>query len=199
MQNKGDNGMKYNNETSEKIMKVSLKLFSEQGYYPTTTKQIAEEAGVNELTIFRHFGSKSNLFQVTTEHYVIDSRVDYILNDIEDLSFEEGMLLIANRIYKLFIQNTKLYKVQMKLSDNEQGFVKLKLSRKIISILIEYFNELKERKVIDGEPEIMAVTLVNSLLGAFTVEILGDNTVSNLKWEDIVKEHTRQFVSIYKL
>ncbi|WP_168354928.1 TetR/AcrR family transcriptional regulator [Clostridium sartagoforme] len=191
--------MKYNNETSEKIMKVSLKLFSEQGYYPTTTKQIAEEAGVNELTIFRHFGSKSNLFQVTTEHYVIDSRVDYILNDIEDLSFEEGMLLIANRIYKLFIQNTKLYKVQMKLSDNEQGFVKLKLSRKIISILIEYFNELKERKVIEGEPEIMAVTLVNSLLGAFTVEILGDNTVSDLKWEDIVKEHTRQFVSIYKL
>lgn len=199
MKNKGDNGMKYNNETSEKIMKVSLKLFSEQGYYPTTTKQIAEEAGVNELTIFRHFGSKSNLFQVTTEHYVIDSRVDYILNDIEDLSFEEGMLLIANRIYKLFIQNTKLYKVQMKLSDNEQGFVKLKLSRKIISILIEYFNKLKERKVIEGEPEIMAVTLVNSLLGAFTVEILGDNTVSNLKWEDIVKEHTRQFVSIYKL
>lgn len=199
MQNKGDNSMKYNNETSEKIMKVSLKLFSEQGYYPTTTKQIAEEAGVNELTIFRHFGSKSNLFQVTTEHYVIDSRVDYILNDIEDLSFEEGILLIANRIYKLFIQNTKLYKVQMKLSDNEQGFVKLKLSRKIISILIEYFNELKERKVIEGEPEIMAVTLVNSLLGAFTVEILGDNTVSNLKWEDIVKEHTRQFVSIYKL
>lgn len=199
MQNKGDNCMKYNNETSEKIMKVSLKLFSEQGYYPTTTKQIAEEAGVNELTIFRHFGSKSNLFQVTTEHYVIDSRVDYILNDIEDLSFEEGMLLIANRIYKLFIQNTKLYKVQMKLSDNEQGFVKLKLSRKVISVLIEYFNELKERKVIEGEPEIMAVTMVNSLLGAFTVEILGDNTVSNLKWEDIVKEHTRQFVSIYKL
>lgn len=191
--------MKYNNETSEKIMKVSLKLFSEQGYYPTTTKQIAEEAGVNELTIFRHFGSKSNLFQVTTEHYVIDSRVDYILNDIEDLSFEEGILLIANRIYKLFIQNTKLYKVQMKLSDNEQGFVKLKLSRKIISILIEYFKELKERKVIEGEPEIMAVTLVNSLLGAFTVEILGDNTVSDLKWEDIVKEHARQFVAIYKL
>ncbi|MDU5110457.1 MAG: TetR/AcrR family transcriptional regulator [Clostridium sp.] len=191
--------MKYNNETSEKIMKVSLKLFSEQGYYPTTTKQIAEEAGVNELTIFRHFGSKSNLFQVTTEHYVIDSRVDYILNDIENLSFEESMLLIANRIYKLFIQNTKLYKVQMKLADNEKDFVKLKLSRKIISILIEYFNELKERRIIDGETEIMAVTFVNSLLGTFTVEILGDNTVSNLKWEDIVKEHTRQFVSIYKL
>lgn len=191
--------MKYNNETSEKIMKVALKLFSEQGYYPTTTKQIAEEAGVNELTIFRHFGSKSNLFQATTEHYVIDSRVDYILKNIEELNFEESMLLIANRIYKLFIQNTKLYKVQMKLSDNEKDFVKLKLSRKIISVLIGYFSELKEKGTISGEPEIMAVTFVNSLLGAFTVEILGDNTVSNIKWEELVKEHTKQFVSLYKL
>ena len=95
--------MKSNNETSKKIMKVALKLFSEQGYYPTTTKQIAEEAGVNELTIFRHFGSKSNLFQVTTEYYVIDSKIDSILKDTEELNFEEAMFIITNRIYKLFL------------------------------------------------------------------------------------------------
>lgn len=191
--------MKYNNETSEKIMKVALKLFSEQGYYPTTTKQIAEKAGVNELTIFRHFGSKSKLFQVTTEHYVVDSKVDSILKDTENLDFEEAMFLITNRVYKLLIQNTKLYKVQMKLSDNEKDFVKLKLARKIISILEEYFKVLKEKEKIKGEPEIMAITLINSLLGAFTVEVLGDYTVSNIKWERLVEEHTKQFVSLYKL
>ena len=191
--------MKSNNETSKKIMKVALKLFSEQGYYPTTTKQIAEEAGVNELTIFRHFGSKSNLFQVTTEYYVIDSKIDSILKNTEDLNFEEAMFIITNRIYKLLIQNTKLYKVQMKLSDNERDFVKLKLSRKLISILKEYFGELKENNKIKGEPEIMAVTLINSLLGAFTIEILGDYTVSNIKWEELVEEHTKQFVSLYKV
>ena len=191
--------MKSNNETSKKIMKVALKLFSEQGYYPTTTKQIAEEAGVNELTIFRHFGSKSNLFQVTTEYYVIDSKIDSILKDTEGLNFEEAMFIITNRIYKLLIQNTKLYKVQMKLSDNEKDFVKLKLSRKVISILKDYFKELKENNKIKGEPEIMAVTLINSLLGAFTIEILGDYTVSNIKWEELVEEHTKQFVSLYKV
>ena len=196
---KGDNDMKYNNETSKKIMKVALKLFSEQGYYPTTTKQIAEEAGVNELTIFRHFGSKSNLFQVTTEYYVIDSKIDSILKNTEDLSFEEAMFLITNRIYKLLIQNTKLYKVQMKLSDNEKDFVKLKLSRKVISILTDYFKGLKENNKIKGEPYIMAVTIINSLLGAFTIEILGDYTVSNIKWEELVEEHTKQFVSLYKV
>lgn len=196
---KGDKNMKYNNETSKKIMKVALKLFSEQGYYPTTTKQIAEETGVNELTIFRHFGSKSNLFQATTEEYIVDSKIDLILKDTEDLSFEEAMFIITNRIYKLFIQNTKLYKVQMKLSDNEKDFIKLKLSRKIISVLKDYFKELKENNKIKGEPEIMAVTLINSLLGAFTIEILGDYTVSNIKWEELVEEHTKQFVSLYKI
>ncbi len=191
--------MKYNNETSKKIMKVALKLFSEQGYYPTTTKQIAEEAGVNELTIFRHFGSKRNLFQVTTEYYVLDSKIDSILKNTEDLNFEEAMFIITNRIYKLLIQNTKLYKVQMKLSDNEKDFVKLKLSRKIISILKDYFKVLKENNKINGEPHIMAVTLINSLLGTFTIEILGDYTVSNIKWEELVEEHTKQFVSLYKI
>jgi len=191
--------MKYNNETSKKIMKVALKLFSEQGYYPTTTKQIAEEAGVNELTIFRHFGSKSNLFQVTTEYYVVDSKIDSILKNTDGLNFEEAMFIITNRIYKLLIQNTKLYKVQMKLSDNEKDFVKLKLSRKVISILKDYFRELKENNKINGEPEIMAVTLINSLLGTFTIEILGDYTVSNIKWEELVEEHTKQFVSLYKV
>ncbi|QLY77908.1 TetR/AcrR family transcriptional regulator [Clostridium intestinale] len=191
--------MKYNNDTSKKIMHEALKLFSEQGYYPTTTKQIAEEAGVNELTIFRHFGSKSNLFQVTTEHYVIDSHVDYILNDTEELSFEDSMMLITERIYNLFIQNTKLYKVQMKLADNEKDFIKLKLSRKLVSVLEEYFIKLKEEKRVKGEPEIMALTLINSLLGAFTVELLSDNTMTKITWQELVKEHARQFISLYRI
>lgn len=191
--------MKYNNDTSKKIMKVALKLFSEQGYYPTTTKQIAEEAGVNELTIFRHFGSKSNLFQVTTEHYVVDSHVDYILNDTEELDFEDSMMLISKRIYDLLVKNTKLYKVQMKLADNEKDFVKLKLSRKLISVLKEYFIKLNEENIINGEPEIMAVTLINSLLGAFTVELLSDSTITKISCEDLVKEHTRQFIALYKM
>ncbi len=191
--------MKYNNDTSKKIMHEALKLFSEQGYYPTTTKQIAEEAGVNELTIFRHFGSKSNLFQVTTEHYVIDSHVDYILNDTEELSFEDSMMLITERIYNLFIQNTKLYKVQMKLADNEKDFIKLKLSRKLVSVLEEYFSKIKEEKRIKGEPEMMALTLINSLLGAFTVELLSDNTMTKISWQELVKEHARQFISLYKI
>jgi len=109
------------------------------------------------------------------------------------------MMLISKRIYDLLVQNTKLYKVQMKLADNEKDFVKLKLSRKLISVLIEYFIKLNEENITKGNPEIMAVTLINSLLGAFTVELLSDNTITKISWEDLVKEHTRQFIALYKL
>jgi len=190
--------MKYN-DTSRQIMKVALSLFSEKGYYQTTTKEIARVADVNELTIFRHFGSKGNLFQLTTEHYVVDAQVNHILDDVDNLEFAQSMALIASRICNLFEQNRKLFKVQMKLADDEQDFVKLKLSREMIGVLEPYFDSLKRTGKITGDPHMMAATLITSLLGALTVDILGDGTVTNISWQEIADEHVKQFVALYSL
>jgi AcrR family transcriptional regulator len=48
--------------TREKVMNASLMLFAEKGLEGTTTKMIAAEAGVNEVTLFRIFGNKEALF-----------------------------------------------------------------------------------------------------------------------------------------
>ncbi|WP_400262056.1 TetR/AcrR family transcriptional regulator [Sphingobacterium sp. SG20118] len=45
----------------EKIMREALNLFSEQGYADTSTKAIAQNAGVSEALIFKHFGNKDSL------------------------------------------------------------------------------------------------------------------------------------------
>ena len=190
--------MKLTNDTHKKIMEVALRLFSEKGYHSTTTKQIADAAGLNEVTIFRHFGSKSNLFHEITEYYVLESQVDDILAGLEGLTVEESVALIANRIYKTCIKNKKLYKIQMKLTEDEKEIVRLKLSRRVIQVLEGYFKRQKQEGKIVGNPQLMAVTLVNSLLGAFTIEILGDGTVTNLPWEEQVEEHARQFTALYK-
>ena len=191
--------MKYNNDTSHHIMRIALGLFSEKGYYSTTTKEIARVANVNELTLFRHFGSKANLFQLTTEHYVIDAQVDHILDGVEKLDFKQSMELIAERICALFNQNRKLYKVQMKLADDEQDFIKLKLSRKMIGVLDCYFETLKKDGKVNGDPHTMAVTLVVSLLGALTADILGDSTIANISWIEMTSEYVKQFVALYEV
>jgi AcrR family transcriptional regulator len=48
-------------ETKRRIIQAALKLFGEVGYPRATTRAIAERAGINEVTLFRHFGSKKNL------------------------------------------------------------------------------------------------------------------------------------------
>lgn len=45
----------------ERIMKEALLLFSDQGYTNTSTKTIAQNAGVSEALIFKHFGNKDAL------------------------------------------------------------------------------------------------------------------------------------------
>jgi AcrR family transcriptional regulator len=44
------------------ILTVATRLFARQGFSGTTTRQIAESAGVNEALVFRHFPSKEDLY-----------------------------------------------------------------------------------------------------------------------------------------
>ncbi len=186
------------NGTRDKIMNVALKLFSEQGYYSTTTSQIANEAGVNEVTIFRHFKTKENLFQETTQNYVAEIHVDEIVKKIKDNDFRENIRILSRKYIDLCFENMKLYKVQMKLADNETEFVKLKMSREFTKVLTDYFIELKTTDRIKGDPNLMATTLINSLLGAFTIYVLTDNSFSDISMDEMVEEHAKQFVEYYK-
>lgn len=47
--------------TREQILAAAAKLYAEHGFRGTTTRAIAEAAGVNEVTLFRIFGSKETL------------------------------------------------------------------------------------------------------------------------------------------
>jgi len=51
------------NATHQKLLQVTCRLFAESGYQGTTTRRIADAAGVNEVTLFRHFGSKDALIR----------------------------------------------------------------------------------------------------------------------------------------
>lgn len=49
-------------ERREQIIKTAVELFSKNGFNGTTTKRIAESAGVSEAMVFRHFASKDELY-----------------------------------------------------------------------------------------------------------------------------------------
>lgn len=46
----------------QQILNAATELFARQGFQGTTTRQIAERAGINEAIIFRHFATKDDLY-----------------------------------------------------------------------------------------------------------------------------------------
>ncbi|MEH2386096.1 MAG: TetR family transcriptional regulator [Nostoc sp.] len=53
--------------TRQRLIEAALELFSAQGVSATTTRQIAEKAEVNEVTLFRNFGNKHGLLLAVLE------------------------------------------------------------------------------------------------------------------------------------
>ena len=52
----------------QQIVEVAMRLFSERGFRGTTTKEIAQAAGVSEAIIFRHFATKEELYSAIIDH-----------------------------------------------------------------------------------------------------------------------------------
>lgn len=51
----------------EQILAAAAELFSERGFRGTTTRLIAERAGIHEALLFRHFPSKEDLYWAVIE------------------------------------------------------------------------------------------------------------------------------------
>lgn len=74
-------------ERRMQILKEAMRLFSENGFAGTTTKKIAEAAGVSEATVFKHFANKDELYADILDHkacsHGFDNPFEEIANELE--------------------------------------------------------------------------------------------------------------------
>ena len=55
-------------ERRSQILAIAVSLFSNRGFRGTTTKEIAQAAGVSEAMVFRHFATKEELYAAILDH-----------------------------------------------------------------------------------------------------------------------------------
>ncbi len=72
------------NLTEQKLLDAALKVFAENGYAGARTRIIAEEAGLSEMTLFRKFKTKENLFNT-----VLVCNQEKILKDFDSIFLKE--------------------------------------------------------------------------------------------------------------
>src|ERR1041384_4561542 len=59
----------------DRILDAAKRIYAQHGFRGATTRLIAIEAGVNEVTLFRTFGSKAALFEALMQNHVAQSPI----------------------------------------------------------------------------------------------------------------------------
>lgn len=97
-------------EVQTRILQAAKKLFARQGYDGTTTRELAQEAGVAEGTIFRHFESKKAiLIEVATQGW-IEILTD-LLTELSEMGSYKAIAQVMRRRMINFHQNADLLRV----------------------------------------------------------------------------------------
>jgi len=79
----------------QQILEVASAMFALKGYQGTTTREIAEEARVNEALLFRHFPSKENLYWTLIEELCNARGRRHRIKRILELGGPDGQLFEA--------------------------------------------------------------------------------------------------------
>lgn len=97
-------------DTEEKIVLAALRQFADHGFSAATTKAIAVEAGVAEVTLFRCFGDKRTLFQRVAEHVAETFGLMEIPN-VNTGDLQEDMVILCRGLLHNFIQFNPLFRM----------------------------------------------------------------------------------------
>ncbi|MDQ2649705.1 MAG: TetR/AcrR family transcriptional regulator [Actinomycetota bacterium] len=94
------------------LLEAARDLFSRQDYRSTTTREIAEAAGVAEHLLFRNFGSKAALFRealvIPFMEFVDGFRDTWRSLDLSSANEDEVAGQFLGALYDLFVENRGL-------------------------------------------------------------------------------------------
>ncbi len=95
--------------TRNRIVSSARELFTRQGITQTTTRQIAEAARVNEVTLFRHFGTKQGLLlAVFADLGVFEGVGELRLQPAQDQDWQAELTSYVQRCFRALADNPEL-------------------------------------------------------------------------------------------
>lgn len=107
-------------DRQSQILEAALNVFTEKGYNGATTAEIAKAAGISEVTLFRNFDSKKDIFKLSVEPIVVTTLRESIKTS-ENLSKKQQLQYVLVERIKLVSKNSDVIKlVLMESQINEE-------------------------------------------------------------------------------
>ncbi len=160
--------------TRERLLGATMKLVSEKGYLGATTREIAREAGVSELTLFRNFGSKEKLFEGMLGQYTFLPRLKELRPQLDELPYDEALRTVATRFLLTLKERKSFIKIMFSEANHYPGKIR-KIYNDTIdetrATLADYFLSLRKKgRLRNISPEAGARTFLSMLVAYFRSE-----------------------------
>ncbi|MGV3517554.1 TetR/AcrR family transcriptional regulator [Luteitalea sp.] len=99
-------------DVREQLLEAAVKVFAIAGFRGATTRRIAQEAGVNEVTLFRQFGSKEGLILEAVLRSVERLQDEAVLPTVP-INPAAELLDWTTRHFEFVLRNNRLIKAAM--------------------------------------------------------------------------------------
>jgi len=155
--------------THEKIMKAARELFEKNGFAAATTKEIADLAGVSEVTLFRHFNTKRELFEQTLHSCIHPYRVDEYIERSATYDLETDLRNIARNMVETYSSNAPLLRMIMrdKFRESQPERMFKKNEHGAENKLLEYFATMHKMGRLGADPELALKFYITNITGYF--------------------------------
>ncbi|MBY0084981.1 TetR/AcrR family transcriptional regulator [Brevibacillus sp. M2.1A] len=112
-------------ETRERILSAARQLMAQKGYKGATTRKISELAGVNEVTVFRHFKNKVGILtELLKEIMDVREQLEQGLQG-EFSDIKEMLVSYARTYYGLLVERKEIFMICMIEADNHPEVVQM--------------------------------------------------------------------------
>lgn len=187
----------YGESTEQKIINASLCVLEQYGLSGTTTKKIANEANVSEVTIFRKFKNKDLLIKACKDYFVEDllNKLDRILDFDENIETNDYLKLIFNKIVNLSDYELTIIKIALEEIDKVsiENNILLKINEKLILKLKDFFDfQIFKNRIKNVNTDVLALNVASIILQSI---ILWKFYGKNLNYD--IEEYTNDFLSIF--
>jgi len=183
-------------ENRQRIIDAAVEIVAKVGYARATTKVIAEAAGVNEVTLFRHFGNKKNLFSAAIELYGGPALTPIIEAQLTG-DYRQDLTTVGNIFIEILLERREMLRLLLCESAHipEVRTVLARNPRELRKMLARYLQSQMEKGTIkEQHPEALAQAFLGMFFAyAISLNVLDEAIKPVLSNSQLVS----QFVDIF--
>lgn len=163
-------------QTRDRILQAAQRLFARKGYDGTTTRDLAQAAGVAEGTLFRHFtNKKAILIEIATQGWV--EILTDLLTELSEMGSYKAVAQVMRRRMLNLHQNADLLRVcfmEAQFHPDLRDQIQSEVIGKMTDVAEAFFQTAMDRGIYRRmNPRVVA----QIFLGMFTIAGFSQDTI----------------------